>query len=78
MGQGARFANTKMRFRIKGHIWKAIQSSIDVAIRILVDRAEQDFDHKRQTYGGRFLVRRTLACSEWYRGGGLEDLEDQN
>ena len=40
-----------MRFRIKGHILKAIQSSIDVALWILVDQAEQDFDHKRKTYG---------------------------
>ena len=36
---------------MKGHILKAIQSSIDVALWILVDQAEQDFDHKRKTYG---------------------------
>ena len=41
----------KMRFRIKWHVLRAIQSSIDVALWILVDQAEQDFDHKRRTYG---------------------------
>ena len=40
-----------MRFRIKGQRLKAIQSSIDVALWILVNDVEQDFDHKRQTYG---------------------------
>ena len=41
----------RMKFRLKGQKLKAIQSSIDVALWILVDDAEQDFDHKRQTYG---------------------------
>ena len=41
----------KMQFRMKGKKLKAIQSSIDVALWILVDDVEQDFDHKRQTYG---------------------------
>ena len=40
-----------MWFRIKGERLKAIQSSIDVALWILVDDVEQDFDHKRHTYG---------------------------
>ena len=30
---------------------KAIQSSIDVALWILVENVEEDFDHKRSTYG---------------------------
>ena len=30
---------------------KAMQSSIDVALWILVDDIEEDFDHKRNTYG---------------------------
>ena len=30
---------------------KAIQSSIDVALWILVDDVDEDFDHKRTTYG---------------------------
>ena len=28
-----------------------MQSSIDVALWITVDDAEEDFDHKRKTYG---------------------------
>ena len=28
-----------------------MQSSIDVALWIIVDEAEEDFDHKRKTYG---------------------------
>ena len=40
-----------MRFRIKGRVLKAIQSSIDVALWILVDQVEQNLDHKRKTYG---------------------------
>ena len=40
-----------MKFGFKGQTLKAIQSSIDVALWILVEDIEQDFDHKRQTYG---------------------------
>ena len=36
---------------MKGQKLKAIQSSIDVALWILVEDVPQDFDHKRQTYG---------------------------
>ena len=35
---------------IKNTVWATIRS-IDVALWILVDDVEQDFDHKRQTYG---------------------------
>ena len=41
----------KIWFRTKGKRLKAIQSSIDVALWILVDDVEQDFDLKRHTYG---------------------------
>ena len=37
--------------KIKGRVLKAIQSSIDVALWILVDQVEQNFDHERITYG---------------------------
>ena len=40
-----------MRFRLKGKRLKAIQSSIDAALWILVDDVKQDFDHKRHAYG---------------------------
>ena len=40
-----------MRFRVKKKILRAIQSSIDVALWILVEDVEQNFDHKRETYG---------------------------
>ena len=49
---------------LQGHVLKAIQSSIHVPLWMLVDDVEQDFDHKRRTYGylidvcGRFLVSR--------------------
>ena len=41
----------KMRFKIKHKTLRAMQSSIDVALWIIVDEAEEDFDHKRKTYG---------------------------
>ena len=40
-----------MKFRSKGQVLKAMQSSIDVALWILVDDVDQNFDHKRKTYG---------------------------
>ena len=40
----------KMRFRRTGRKLEAIQSSIDVALWILVEDVPQDFDHKRQAY----------------------------
>ena len=41
----------KMRFRIKGRVLKAIQYSIDVALWIVIDQVEQNFDHKRKACG---------------------------
>ena len=41
----------KMRFRIKHKVLRVMQSSIDVALWVLVDQTEQNFDHKRKTYG---------------------------
>ena len=41
----------KMKFRIKHKVLRVMQSSIDVALWVLVDQTEQDFDHKRKTYG---------------------------
>ena len=41
----------KMRFRIKGKVLRAMQSSIDVALWMLVDQVEQNFDHKRKPTG---------------------------
>ena len=41
----------KMRFRVGKKVLKAIQSSIDVAVWILVEDIDEDFDHKRSTYG---------------------------
>ena len=41
----------KMRLRIKRKILCAVQYSIDVALWILVDKKEENFDHKRKTYG---------------------------
>ena len=41
----------KMRFRIKARELRAIQSSIDVALWIVVDSTDEDFDHKRKTFG---------------------------
>ena len=38
----------KMRFRIGKKVLKAIQSSIDVALWILVEDIDEDFDHKRK------------------------------
>ena len=40
-----------MRFNNGGVRMRAIQSSIDVALWILVEDVLQDFDHKRRTYG---------------------------
>ena len=42
-----------LRFRMTGTKLKAFQSSIDVALWILVEDVPQDFDHKRRTYGYR-------------------------
>ena len=41
----------QMRFRTKHRVLKAIQSSIDVALWMIVDDKESDFDHERKTYG---------------------------
>ena len=41
----------KMRFRIKGRMLKAVQSSIDVALWILIDEKVENFDHQQKTYG---------------------------
>ena len=40
-----------MKFRIKNKILRVLQSSIDVALWVLVDQSEPNFDHKRKTYG---------------------------
>ena len=40
-----------MRFRIKHKVLRVMQSSVDVALWVLVDQTEQNFDHKRKTYG---------------------------
>ena len=51
-----------MQFRIKDRVLKAVQSSIDYALWILVDDEPQDFDHKRKacvyllTYVDDFLM----------------------
>ena len=41
----------KMRFKIKHKTLRAMQSSIDVALWIIVDETDENFDHKRKTYG---------------------------
>ena len=41
----------KMRFRIKGRNLKAVQSSIDVALWILIDEKVENFGHQQKTYG---------------------------
>ena len=41
----------RMKFRINSKVLRAMQSSIDVALWMLVDQVEQNFDHKRRTYG---------------------------
>ena len=40
-----------MKFHIKHKKLKAVQSSIDVALWIIVDQTDEHFDHKRKTYG---------------------------
>ena len=40
-----------MHFQIRNQQLRAMQSSIDVALWILVDNVDKDFDHKRRTYG---------------------------
>ena len=40
-----------MRFKIRNQQLRAMQSSIDVALWILVDNVDEVFDHKRRTYG---------------------------
>ena len=40
----------KLRFKVKGRILRAVQSSIDYALWMLVDDKVQDFDQKRATY----------------------------
>ena len=39
-----------MKFRIKNKVSRVMQSSIDVALWVLVDQVEQNFDHKRKAY----------------------------
>ena len=41
----------KMKFHIKHNKLKAVPSSIDVALWIIVDLTDEHFDHKRKTYG---------------------------
>ena len=41
----------KMRLRIKGRKLKAVQSSIDVALWILIDEKVENFDQQQKTYG---------------------------
>merc|ERR1712175_22200 len=41
----------KMRFNIKHKKLRAVQSSIDVALWIIVEVTDENFDHKRKTYG---------------------------
>ena len=40
-----------MRFRTKHRVLRAMQSSIDVALWMIIDDKESNFDHKRKTYG---------------------------
>ena len=40
-----------MRFRIKHRVLRAMQSSIDVALWVIIDDKESNFDHARKTYG---------------------------
>ena len=40
-----------MRFKVGKKVLRAIQYSIDVALWILVENVEEDFDHKRSTFG---------------------------
>ena len=70
-----------MKFRMKGKKLKAIQSSIDVALWILVDDVEQDFDHQRQACGYRltyvddFLLVGPLSVRNAIEEEDFEDLE---
>ena len=41
----------RMRFKIKHTALRAMQSSIDVALWTIVEDVEENFDHKRRTYG---------------------------
>ena len=41
----------KMQFQIKHNKLRAVQSSIDVALWVIVDLTDELFDHKRKTYG---------------------------
>ena len=41
----------RMRFEIKHKALRAMQSSIDVALWTIVEDVEENFDHKRRTYG---------------------------
>ena len=40
-----------MQLKIKHKTLRAMQSSIDVALWIIVDLTDENFDHKRKTYG---------------------------
>ena len=73
----------QMRFRTKHRVLKAMQSSIDVALWVIVEDKECDFDHERKTYGylltyvDDFLVVGPFIRSEYYRGGDFGGLEDK-
>ena len=41
----------KMKFRFTHKVLRAMQSSIDVALWVIVDQTDENFDHKRKTYG---------------------------
>merc|ERR1711867_276670 len=40
-----------MKFKMKYKFLKAVQSSIGVALWVIVDLIDENFDHKRKTYG---------------------------
>ena len=74
-----------MRFRTKHRVLKAMQSSIDVALWVIVEDKECDFDHERKTYGylltyvDDFLLvgPHTFGIRLRRRFGGLEDKENR-
>ena len=51
MGSRKRYATTEDAVSNERKTLEAVQSSIDVALWILVDEKEENFDHKRKTYG---------------------------
>ena len=73
----------KMKFRIKRRTLRAVQSSIDVALWVVVDLIDENFDHKRKTWlrtylCGRCFTRWLSTCAESDQGGDFAALENKN